>query len=213
MIPRTFLLLLALPVLLLAGLLVACGQTEEVPIATLATLETSTPTPLASSPTPGTGLGTAQPTATPAQPTVAAIPADWKSYTDPFYGFSLKYPPDLKFKDVTMPGRPDGLDERVVEFRSPTDPKRAFGVSISSNPKKLTPQEWALEFTACLPKTIQQGSVAGRTALLCTEEAIEGKPGVGIAFDHMGSIFHVSSGWGLPPSEFELVIASFEVGP
>ncbi len=109
---------------------------------------------------------------------------------------------------MTGPSRPDGLSKRVVEFRSPTDPKRAFGISVSSNLKKLTLQEWALEFTACLPKTIQQGSLAGRPALFCDAQATE-IPEEAVLFEQLDSMFYIPSN--LPAPEFEVVIASFEV--
>ncbi len=105
MIPRKLLLLLALLVLLLAGLLMACGETEEPAITATTTTQsaaTSTATPIATpipTATVSGNIGGGElppPTIVPAPSPVASpapIPADWATFTDPRAPFTVRFPP------------------------------------------------------------------------------------------------------------------------
>jgi|SRR3990170_6419142 len=148
---------------------------------------------------------TAEPTPTP-EPTPGA-PADWLTYVDPVLGFSLQYPPDLTFTDLTGPTPTDGLNERAVEFRSSEDPSRAFVISVSPRTKDITLEQWAIEYAACQPKSIRQSTLGGIPALACTREVIEGRPGPAVLADHGGKIFLMSGH--LADSEFSQLRASF----
>src|SRR3990172_7439310 len=126
----------------------------------------------------------AQPTPTPepaptatATPTPASTvePDSWTTYRDPVLGFSLDYPPDLVVKDITGPS-PDGLNERAIEFPSSEGTSRAFVISVSAKTRGITIQQWAIEYAACRPKSIQQSTFSGLPAIACTREVIEGVP-------------------------------------
>ena len=199
-------LLIVVVSLLAVALLAACGQAED-------SSPTATPTPAAEpTPTPtqppsgvgggGGDLGVATVVPPPTPPSAA-----FTTYVDPVLGFSLDYPPDLAFTDLTGPS--GGPGRRAIEFRSPEDPSRGFAISVSANPKGLTPELWALEFTACLPKTIRQATVAEKAAVFCTAEPLDGKFEAGAVFAHGGSIFFISST--IVPSEFELMVGSFRL--
>jgi hypothetical protein len=187
------------------------GSVEE------ATVAQATPTPTsAAEPTPttaptqapggagggGLDLATVVPPPTPAS-------ADFTTYVDPVLGFSLQYPPDLAFTDLTGPISTGGLIQRAIEFRSPEDPSRAFGISVSANPKGLTLEQWAIEYAACRPKSIQQGMLGGIAAITCTREVIEGRPAPAVVADHSGRIFLISGTSGLTGSEFIQISGSF----
>jgi hypothetical protein len=133
-------------------------------------------------------------------------PAAWLTYVDPVRGFSLDYPSDLVAKDVTGPS-PDGLNERAIEFRSAEDNSRAFVISVSENVKGLTLEQWAVEYGACQPKSIQQSTLGGIPALACTREVVEGRPGPAVLADHGGKIFLLSGH--LTESEFDQLRESF----
>jgi len=111
---------------LAVALLAACaGSADDSSNPTAA----PTPTPAATSqetPEPtqppsgggGVGGGNLEP-ATVVPPPTPASP-DFTTYIDPVLGFSLRYPPDLAFTDLTGPS--GGPGRRVIEFRSPEDP-------------------------------------------------------------------------------------------
>jgi len=176
--------------------LASCGDSEEeFAPGTAATASPTATIPEDASPTPRRGTATSAP-----------VPSGWTSYTDDTVGLTLSYPPDLVFKDVTGPSGADGLNQRVVEFRSTSEPSRAFAISVSSNTKGLTPQEWALQFTSCLPKTIEQAVTTGKNAILCdTADA----PQVAVVFEDDGLMFYITAV--LPASEFESVMASLQL--
>src|SRR5574341_257323 len=74
------------------------------------------------------------PTATPVittEPSTAPVPSGWQTYVAPVLAFSLVHPSDLAFKDLTGPSAPDGMNQRVIEFRSPQDPARGIAISVS----------------------------------------------------------------------------------
>ena len=174
----------------------------------------ATPTPSPTEPTPtATPAPTPEPTPTPAPtqtPAPAPTPAtdDLTTYVDPVLGFSLQYPPDLAFTDLTGPSPTGGLNQRAIEFRSPKDPSRAFVISVSDNTKGLTPEQWAIEFGGCRTQTIQQGMLGGMSAIACTREVIEGMPERAVLAEQAGKMFLLSA-IGLTDSEFSQVIASF----
>jgi hypothetical protein len=186
-----------LPVLgLIAALGFACGDSGDdlsQSIATATPKASATPVTTTASSTPSPSV------------TTTASPVGWKSYADPLVGFTLSYPSDLIFNDLTGPSPADGFNERVLQFRSASDQSRSFAISISSNANGLTPEDWALQFTACLPETIRQGTVGGKPAIFCTAlpEAI---PEATVLLDSSGTILHFSSI--MPASEFDQVIAS-----
>ena len=190
-------LLLLLAMIALAGLLISCGDAEEV-----APTTTRPGAPTAASPK------SASPTPAPTTSTAAPAPAGWKEYTDPQLGLSAAYPPDLVFKDLTGPSPRPGLNERVFDFRSASDSSRAFSISISSNTDNLTPREWALEFTACLPDTIEESTIIGERAVLCTAEATE-VPTAGVVIAHLGKIYYIGSL--LTDTEFRSMLASLRL--
>jgi len=148
---------------------------------------------------------TAEPTATPKPSPV--VPADWLTYVDPVLSFSLRYPPDLVATDVTGPASAGGVNVRAIEFRSAEDPSRAFGISVSENTKGLTLEQWAIEYAACQPKSIQQGTFGGSQAILCTREVIEGRPHPAALGENADRIFLISGN--LTDSEFSQLRTSF----
>ena len=152
---------------------------------------------------------------TTALPTVGAvttapsteIPADWKTHSDPILGFSIRYPSDLVLTDLTpVPGTGGGY-KRVLDFRSPSDSSRGFSIEVIANPSALSPEEWALSQTACLPKTIQRTTLQGYPAILCTEDADGPHPSIVSA--RGGDIFEV--GWTIDAPESDLLISSLQV--
>jgi hypothetical protein len=169
------------------------GEEEAVQATVSATAGTETPTPAGS------------PTVSPAaSSTPDEVPADWQTYNDLVLAFSLRYPPDLVFKDVT----PGGATERAVDFRSPTDSSRALGISVSKKPEGLTLKEWAVEFAACRPTSIESATLAGAEAMGCTREVIEGQPEPSILAERGGKVFLMSA-IGLTDAEFTQVLSSF----
>jgi hypothetical protein len=184
------------------------GEEEVVQQPASITPTPGSPTPtLGASTTPSPG-GSATPLPSP-DSSPDAVPADWQTYDDPVLGFSLRYPADLVFKDRTQPSPVDGLSERALEFRSSTEPPpRAFTISVSSNSKGLTSEQWLLRYAACLPGTIGQGIVAGRGATFCTSEPAE-VPEAAVALEHMGKMFFITAV--LPPAELEQIIASLRL--
>lgn len=160
----------------------------------------------------------AQPTPTPEPaPTATAmptpepspgVPADWLAYVDPVLSFSLRYPPDLVLKDLTPDPSAGGLYQRVLDFRSPTDSSRALSIEVSTNASNLTPEDWALSETTCVPKTIKQSTVAGKRAVLCTEEATE-IPNALVVLEHLGKIYEIGSL--LTRAEFDSVLSSLRI--
>jgi hypothetical protein len=189
-----------LPVLgLIAVLGFACGDSGDDQPQSGTSSATVAPTTQKSTP-----ILTASSTPTPTVRT-AESPVGWKSFTDPLVGFTLSYPPDLIFNDLTGPGPAGGFNERVLQFRSASDQSRSFAISISANANGLTPEDWALEFTACLPETIEQGTVGGKPAIFCTALPEE-IPEATVLLESSGTILHFSSI--MPASEFDQVIAS-----
>lgn len=197
-----------------AILFLGCGSTEEAsqPQAQVVSpTATGTPTPTAAvTPTP-TAVPTDAPTAVPIgtpvlTPSPTVNPANWSSYADPILSLSLKYPPDLT---VTDSGLSDvGLKQRVLSFRSQSDPNRArFSISMSDS-EGLTLEEW-LQFTACVPKTIEQGTVAGQRALFCTSDPAL-VPEAAALFEHAGTMYWLTSIF-MTPSEFDSLINSIEL--
>lgn len=192
--------LVILPLALVSVFLAACRSEEE-------SLPSASQTIAAASPTV-----TAAPSSAPTPSPVPSIPADWQTYTDPVLGFSLRYPPDLVIADLTGPNPTAGLNERVFQFRSPSEPSRSFSLSISSNPDGLGPEEWLLNKAACLPGTLEQGNVAGQPATLCTSQPEEIREAA-VAFGWMGKILFITS---IMPasgfeSDFELMVGSIRL--
>ena len=182
-------LLFTLATIALGAALASCGSDEEVaPVVT---------------PVPTTDLPTAP---TPAR-SPAVIPADWLTQVDPVLGFSLRYPPDLVFKDLTGPSPVVGVNERAFEFRSATEPHRGFTISVSSNAEGFAPKSWLLDHAACLPGTIVAGSIGGQPAAFCTSEPAD-IPEAAVAFPQMDKMIFMTSI--MPPAEFELVVASLQ---
>jgi hypothetical protein len=177
-------------------------------------VQTATPTPSgvpASTATP-TSLSTLTPGPTGTAPPSPTPSSEWLTYVDAQLGFSLRYPPDLVLTDLTGPSPVAGLNERVFQFRSPSQPTRSFSISISSNPTGLTPEQWLLGKAACLPKTMAQGSVDGQAAASCTSRPEE-IPEAAMAFEHMAKIVFITSvmpAFGFE-SEFEAVMASLRL--
>ena len=182
----------AAALLALGVALTSCGDAEE----DVAPQRTTTVTAEPRTTSPATATSVASP---------AVIPADWVTHTDSVLGFSLRYPPDLVFRDLTGPSPTLGVNERASEFRSPTEPHRGFTISISSNTEGVTPESWLLDHAACLPDTIVAGSVAGQPAAFCTSEPAE-IPESAVAVAHMDKMIFIASI--LPRTELDLVIAS-----
>ncbi len=180
--------------------------------------QVQTPTPEASAtlePSPSTVPTATTPASSPsptAEPSPEAVPADWKTYDDPVLDFSLRYPPDLVLTDLTGPSPAGGLNVRALQFRSASDRSRSFTMAIVENSKGLSLDQWVHEFTACLPKTIERGTIAGNAAVFCTsqpEEILE----AAVVFEHTGQMILITSimpAFGFE-SEFELVIASLRL--
>jgi len=183
---------------LLFLLAVACGGDDE----EVAPQPTATPL--------GSGITTpiVTPTPTPTLGTPAPVPSGWKQYTDPVLGFSLSYPGDLAVTEKA-PSDSGGSRERDLEFRIPEEPPRLVLVlAMVENSRGLTLDQWVLEYAACLPETIEEGTVAAKNARLCTSEPAE-VPEAAVAFEHNGTMFLIRSL--MPPSDFERIIASLRL--
>ena len=174
------------------------GSGEEAAVAEATPTATPAPTTMAEP--------TATPTAATPTPAATPAPADFTNYVDPVLGFSLQYPSDLAFTDLTGPIATGGLSQRAIEFRSPDDRSRGFVISVSDNTKGLTLEQWAIEFAACRPKSIQQAMLGGVPAIACTREVIEGRPGPAVLAEHEGRMFLMSGR--LTDSEFSRVTES-----
>ncbi len=204
MIPRTFLLLLALPVLLLAGLLVACGETEEVPTTTLATSGPATP---------GVGTQMAQPTATPAQPTVAptaALPSGWTRYPDAPSGISIPGPAGLTPRVETARYEKGGavVDDRTTTFWS-VDGRPVLSLVVATNPLRLTVSEWVDTYPGT-PSAATTVTVAGIAALLFEEDGAGGANPT-VYFDRGGKMFGLRGGVSLNGNPGVITRADFDV--
>ena len=203
-----------LPVLgLIAVFGFACGDSGgDLPstVTTAASVQqVVTTTPTASAAATATPGPTLLPSLAPL-PTLPPIPEDWLTNVDAVLGFSLRYPPDLVLTD-TGPSPLGGLRERDLVFRSAQDQSRVFSISIvESNPAGLTIDEWAVEFAACNPKSIEEGSLAGIRAIFCSREVVEGHPEPSVLAEHDGRIFLISTGSALTDSEFTAVLQSFQ---
>ncbi len=139
--------------------------------------------------------------------TTASVPSDWKAYTDPVLGFSLRFPPDLTAKDLTTPGNTSGLSERVIDIRSEADPSRGVSISVSSIDADLTPEEWALKYTACLPDTIEETVVEGYPAVSCIANALRAHPS--LIIHSLDKVYLI--GWRLAPEESDGMLASLRL--
>ena len=167
-----------------------------------AALQDGSPDEPGAEPTPRDG--TPSPAATTSAGTPVPVPSDWKEYTDSELGFTVSYPSDLIAKDVTGPTPGTGWVQRVIEFRSAEDNSRAFIIGVYSNAEALTAGEWMQEYSACLPETVRQGSVAGQTAVFCTSVPLY--PEMAVAFDYQGRMFYIAAV--IDESEFESVLSS-----
>ena len=167
-----------------ALLTAACGDDEEqVPDETLPS-ETTSRTAATSDATPSPAAATPAATVTP-----APVPSDWKTYTDSDLSFSLRYPPDLVFKDLTAPG---DTTQRYLQFRSDSDASRSFTIAIVADTEDLPLEDWVEEFTACLPDTLKSGTVSGSQSISCVsmpEEIAESA----VAFEHSGWVVFMTS--------------------
>ena len=189
-----------------AGALVVASSGGEEEVVQLGTTGTATSglTPTPSQPPPPTTVPvTASPAPTPV-PSADSIPADWQTYTDPDLGFSIRYPPDLVFKDLTSPSGTG----RVLDFRASKDAARAVSIEIYSNPEGIAPRDWALAETACVPESIEATTVAGIAAISCTEQAGE-RPHPSVVLVHEGMTYEIGSL--LPQAEFDKVLESLRL--
>jgi len=149
---------------IIAGLLglslavVACGDAEEEPVPDVTVTASGSAAPIA----------TPSPTPSAAASTPAPAPSGWKVYVDPVLGFSLSYPGDLVFQDLSGPGPSSGLAERAFQFRSPDDQRRSLSIAVVTKPGDMTLEEWVQGATACAPDTIEHATVNGRPAIRCT---------------------------------------------
>jgi hypothetical protein len=66
------------------------------------------------------------------------VTVGWRVYTDPYLGFSFKYPPDWK---ITPDGKP-GQDVTLINPNSPY--YRGIELSIEDNPKQLAASDFIL---------------------------------------------------------------------
>jgi hypothetical protein len=186
-------LVLAASALLLTAFL-ACGESEEAEPNPEPTTKTSI-SPTATSPAP--------PTPTPSSPTntPAPVPSGWMGYLDGEFGFSLSYPPDLVFEDLTSP---TASDRRVLDFGSASDEERGFVIDIIENTQELTIDEWSEGI--CQVGTKMEGTVAGSRALFCTREVLEGHPESTVLTEYRQKLFLLSAR--VTEAEFELVVES-----
>jgi len=185
---------------IIAGLLsfslavVACGDTEEEPVPDVTVTASGSAAPIA----------TPSPTPSAAASTPAPAPSGWKVYVDPVLGFSLSYPGDLVFNDLTG----SSIGRRHLQFRSQTDRLRSFTVGIIENSEGLTLDEWVHQYSACIPETIQQRTVSGRAAVSCVGNAGE-VPEPAVVFEFRGNMLLITTL--MPPSEFDSIIGSIRL--
>jgi hypothetical protein len=183
-----------------AVVVASSGGEEEV----LQQVETATATPSDPTKAPSpTTLATPSPAP---EPSPTDAPADWRTYMDPVLGFSLKYPSDLVLKDLTGPSPVSGVNERGYQFRSPTESRRSFTISVSSNTEGVTPESWLADHAACLPDTIRSGEVGGQPAAFCTSKP-EMIPEAAVALPHGGKMLFITSI--LPQTDFDAVLSTF----
>jgi hypothetical protein len=171
-----------------------------------AALQDGSPSETAAEPTPGEDTPSPSPTTPVASGTPVPLPGDWKEYTDSL--ISLRYPPDLTFTDLSGPMPKQGLGERILEFKSSTQPDRSMAISIAPKPEGYTLDEWVEGGTACLPETVRAGELAGERAIYCTNQP-ENLLESAITFEHQGLIYFITSI--LPTSDFELIMSSLEL--
>lgn len=197
--------LLALPLL---AFLAACADAEEEELQQ--PLQSPSPT---EQPTAVTSTPSAVPTnAPPASPTPPAdpVPADWETYTDADYAFSLRYPPELLLEDLSDPSSP--LSQRVLQFRAPDGANVGFALVIADNDKGLSPEEWAREFSTC---SLDEGDEAdsvivdGVNGVMCLGEPLAGKFESVVVLPRDGSIMYLTST--LAESDFESVISGLDL--
>jgi hypothetical protein len=181
------------------------GEEEVVQQVATGTASVAPTTTRSASPSPTTVTPSAAATT---QPSPDGVPTDWQTYTDPVLGFSLRYPGDLTLEDLTPSRGTGGRYERVLDARSPTDSGRAVSVEVIANPDNVSPRDWALAETACIPDSIEDTSIAGQPAVSCIEQATE-TPHPTVLFGHQGRMFEIGSL--LMDSEFDLVIGSLQV--
>ncbi len=187
---------------LMAALVASCGDEEEAVSTDSPPSASATPT----SPTPPSVPATSEPPTSTLAPTPAAT-SGWITYTDPSLGFSLRHPSDLEVSDLSPDPGQDGLNYRVLDFRSPIDRSRGLSIAVSSNVSGLTPEKWALEYTACLPETVEVVTIKGDPAISCTADALGPHPQVVIG--HEDNIY--SLGWTLASGEGESVLSSLQL--
>ena len=171
-----------------------------------AALQDGSPSETAAEPTPGEDTPSPSPTTPVASGTPVPLPGDWKEYTDSL--ISLRYPPDLTFTDLSGPMPKQGLGERILEFKSSTEPDRSMAIFIAPKPDGYTLDEWVEGATACLPDTVRVGELSGERAIYCTNQP-ENLLESAMILEHQDLIFFITSI--LPTSEFELVIASLKL--
>jgi hypothetical protein len=181
---------------------------EEAPPLQVSDTATPTATPEAT-PTP---TAEATPTPSPApSPAPGVDTSDWKTYVDPEFGFSLRYPPDLGFEDESDPTRP--LSQRVLVFDSPTDDTlRGFVLNVADNSGGLTAEEWARQYSACHfdpPFEIRAITVDGKEGFTCVAEAVEGKFTLGVVIEHGAHIIYLTTA--LREAEFEALLTEFSL--
>ena len=154
------------------GVLIATSGGEEEVVQQVAT---GTPGATATSTSAPSPSATAtSPTPTP-EPSPQPIPEDWQTYTDAVLGFSLRYPPDLTFNDLTGPS-PSGVDLRLIQFGLAGEQRRGFTVSFSET-FGLSLEQWSIDRAACRSTSMQSITLSGWPAISCTRETIEGRPG------------------------------------
>jgi len=118
-------LVLILSALIVSGCAPATAQPTPVPPTPTPVPPTLTPIPPTPTPKPPTPtpvpatLTPMPPTPTPVPPTSTPVPpkdeiADWKTYTNERYGYSLRYPPDCTFGPM-----PKGCKQKPPEERAP----------------------------------------------------------------------------------------------
>jgi hypothetical protein len=95
--------------------------------------------------------------------------------------------------------------QRGVTFKSPDEPSRSLVIAIVANSRGLTLEQWVSEYAACLPDTVQEGSIAGTAAIYCTSRPEE-LPEDAVAFQQRETMVLLRSI--LPQAEFQLVIDS-----
>lgn len=122
------------------------------------------PQPIASP----SAVSTPKPSPTP------AIPADWKTYKDATYSYSIKYPPTWIVSRISED--PEEKERRVDFLSAPIEVGKDFPIMVSitvyDNPSKLSATEW-VEKQAKVVKTddpkrtivLRNVSVAGMSAV------------------------------------------------